>query len=235
VFPMVELLAASLRSDRLSQGKVGDGIIPKIPSETSMPAPMVSTTPSPAKSPLPDLPPYVPPLYLISRLYPAALLLAIRVLKTKFPTSPLALALLPHIRSMGPMSYVLGASTEFYNALIELRWDVYSDLKSVDGLLMEMERNSVAFDVGTWNALVKIGSERFSDLHGADGGVRGLGFWERPTNVKWFQKVAVEWKTVVAARLREQGLGVEITEREYGMASLPDSGQASVKQGTIWL
>lgn len=143
--------------------------------------------------------------------------------------------MLPQIRSLGPTSYVLGASTEFYNALIELRWDVYSDLQSIDGLLMEMERNGVEFDVGTWNILIKIQGERVTDLHDADRSTRGATFWERPSNMRWFQKVAVEWKMVVAARLREQGLDAEITEREYGAVSPPQAGPSDAEPGTVWL
>ena len=236
VFPMIELLHVSLRKEKLSHHNQGEEPTQKSPSDVSNPnTPETSIILSPAESPLPDLPPYVPPLYIISRLYPAALLLAFRLLRIKFPTSPLTLALLPQIRSLGPTSYVLGASTEFYNALIELRWDVYSDLQGIDGLLVEMERSGVAFDVGTWNTLVKVGGERFNDLHRADGGVRGLGFWERPHNIRWFQKVAVEWKMVVAGRLREQGLAGEISEREYVAAVLPEARQADAEEGTVWL
>jgi hypothetical protein len=119
--------------------------------------------------------------------------------------------------------------------LIELRWDVYSDLQSIDGLLMEMERNGVEFDVGTWNILIKIQGERVTDLHDADGSTRGATFWERPSNMRWFRKVAVEWKMVVAARLREQGLDAEITEREYGAVSPPQAGPSDAEPGTVWL
>lgn len=242
VFPMIELLDKSLRQERnFHNGKLPQRRQVEEPTRKTQDEildrgdPQKSITNAPVESPLPDLPPYVPPLYIISRLYPAALLLAFRLLKTKFPTSPLALALLPQIRSLGPTSYVLGASTEFYNALIELRWDVYSDLNGIDGLLVEMERSGVEFNIGTWNTLVGIGAERFSDLHSPDGGVRGVAFWERPHNLKWFQKVAMEWKMVVAARLTEQGLGAEISEREYGTGSLSEAGPAQAEQGTVWL
>ena len=235
VFPMIKLLDSSLRNEKLSQHKRVEALARNTPNHASKAGTVkASITPSTAESALADLPPSVPPLYVISRLYPAALLLAFRLLRTNFPTSPLPLAILPQIRSLGPTSYVLGASSEFYNALIELRWDVYSDLKGIDGLLMEMERSGVEFDVGTWNTLVKIGGERFNDLHDVAGGVRGTGFWERSYNVKWYQKVAVEWKLVIAARLREHGLGSEISEREYGTTALPEAGQASAEQ-TVWL
>jgi len=98
-----------------------------------------------------------------------------------------------------------------------------------------MERSGVEFNIGTWNTLVRIGAERFSDLHSPDGGVRGAAFWERPHNLKWFQKVAMEWKMVVAARLSEQGLGAEISEREYGTGGLSEAGPAQAEQGTVWL
>jgi hypothetical protein len=235
VFPMIQLLDNSLRQERsFHDGKLPQRKQAEEPSRQTD-DPQKSITPSPIESSLPDLPPYVPPLYIISRLYPAALLLAFRLLKTKFPTSPLALALLPQIRSLGPTSYVLGASTEFYNALIELRWDVYSDLQGIDGLLLEMERSGVEFNIETWNILVEIGAERFTDLHRPDGGARGAAFWERPHNVKWFQKVAVEWKTVIAARLREQGLDTEISEREYGVGSVSEAGPAQAEHETVWL
>ena len=235
VFPMIKLLNVSLRHEK-AQHKRLEAPTRGTPNQASKAGTAkASTELSPPEPTLADLPPSVPPLYVISRLYPAALLLAFRLLRTNFPTSPLSLAILPQIRSLGPTSYVLGASSEFYNALIELRWDVYSDLKGIDGLLTEMERSGVEFDVGTWNTLVKIGGERFNDLHDADGGVRGTEFWERSHNVKWYQKVAVEWKLVIAARLREHGLGSEISEREYGTNTLPKGGQASAEQGTVWL
>jgi hypothetical protein len=119
--------------------------------------------------------------------------------------------------------------------LIELRWDVYSDLQSIDALLMEMERNGVEFDVGTWNILVKIRGARVTDLHDANRGTRGATFWERPCNTRWFQRVAVEWKMVVAARLREQGLDAEIAEREYGTVSAPQAGPSDAAPNTVWL
>ncbi len=233
IFPMVEMLETSFREEKLRTRTQ-----PKPPNqdEATLNAPGSTELSIPETNPpLLDLPPHVPPLYIISRLYPAALLLALRLFVTNFPSSPLPLAILPHTRSLGPTSYVLGASASFYNTLIDLRWDVYSDLRSVDGLLSEMERSGVEFDIGTWNTLVKIGGERFTDLHAPNGGgTRGASWWERPQNATWFQKVAVDWKMAVAARLREQGLGMEISEREYGNY-VTDHKAGGTEQKTIWL
>lgn len=169
---------------------------------------------------LPEPPPYIPPLSIVSRIYPAALLLTLRLLAKYTPASPLALALLPTIKSLGPSSYVLGGTAPLYNTLIKLYWDVYSDFKAIDGLLAEMERGGIDWDEETYEILSEIGDERWRDFERPDDGTRPPGsrpksWWEKALHREGFEKVGVEWKRLIANKLREQGKDSFISEREY--------------------
>ncbi|KAL1904686.1 hypothetical protein Sste5344_009634 [Sporothrix stenoceras] len=92
-------------------------------------------------------------------LYPALLLHGQRLLDSHFAggaTSPLALAVLPRIKSLGLASYVLGASTQLYNHLLGMRWLRQGDANAVFGLLSEMQRAGLAFDQSTLNLVKSI-------------------------------------------------------------------------------
>ncbi|MCJ1350336.1 MAG: hypothetical protein MMC33_000317 [Icmadophila ericetorum] len=90
----------------------------------------------------------IPPLLLLQRSYDLLCGYAMRHFRRNFPTSPYAIALLPHIKSLGSTSFALGASKNLYNELLYIRWVHYFDLEGVAGLVEEM----VDFGIGT-NAL----------------------------------------------------------------------------------
>lgn len=72
-------------------------------------------------------------------LYPSYLLSALRLLDQQFArSSPMALNLLPRIKELGLMSYVLGVSSPFYNTLAGILWHRYGDAKATLDLLEEM-------------------------------------------------------------------------------------------------
>ncbi|KAH7627742.1 hypothetical protein B0T09DRAFT_170402 [Sordaria sp. MPI-SDFR-AT-0083] len=78
-------------------------------------------------------------MHLYGPLYPAYLLYGLRLLDTSFSrSSPLALNVLPRIKELGLASYVLGASTPFYNLLAHIHWHRYGDAEAVFNLLEEM-------------------------------------------------------------------------------------------------
>ena len=78
-------------------------------------------------------------MHLYGPLYPAYLLYSLRLLDTSFSrSSPLALNVLPRIKELGLASYVLGASTPFYNLLAHIQWHRYGDAEAVFNLLEEM-------------------------------------------------------------------------------------------------
>ncbi len=85
--------------------------------------------------------------------YPSHCLLALRLLHDKFPTSPLALNILPAIKRAGPTSFVLGATTALYNELLSIHWLVYDNMRAMADLLTEMDEHDVEFSQQTVDIL----------------------------------------------------------------------------------
>ena len=86
--------------------------------------------------------------YILQHNYAEYLLRALRLLRSDHPTSNYAQYILPTIKRLGPISYVLGTSPGLYNELLFLNWSEYSDLHGMADLLQEMmdkgiETNSV--------------------------------------------------------------------------------------------
>ncbi|KAI0547760.1 hypothetical protein F4679DRAFT_356160 [Xylaria curta] len=96
-------------------------------------------------------------LYVHGPLYPAYLLLALRRLDTAFSApSSLVFSILPRIKELGLESYVLGASTPFFNELLTIYWTRRGDLSGVLNLLEEMRHCGLYFDTRTSNILEQI-------------------------------------------------------------------------------
>ncbi|KAJ9497300.1 hypothetical protein H2202_007104 [Exophiala xenobiotica] len=145
-------------------------------------------------------------LTILHHVYPAALLFALRLYINHHPSSPLPHNLLPRIRSFGHTSYVLGASTQFYNSLMSLVWMTRSSLREIDALLLEMERGGVELNEETFRVLRQIEDERVADLQqhenhsGVQTGSRGGSWWLRHEQMFWFPRM-LDWLGVVSKRL----------------------------------
>lgn len=86
-------------------------------------------------------------IYVHGPLYPLFLLKGLRLLDKAFEKpSALALSVLPRVKELGLASYVLGASTPFYNTLMGIYWYRYGDVSAVFNLLEEMRRAGLSFD-----------------------------------------------------------------------------------------
>ncbi|KAB5511728.1 hypothetical protein GE09DRAFT_1163915 [Coniochaeta sp. 2T2.1] len=93
-------------------------------------------------------------IYIHGPLYPLLLLRGLRLLDRAFETpSPLALSVLPRVQELGLASYVLGASTPFYNTLISIYWYRYGDVAAVFNQLEEMRKAGLSFDEDTLELL----------------------------------------------------------------------------------
>ncbi|MCJ1435358.1 hypothetical protein MMC27_004730 [Xylographa pallens] len=125
------------------------------------------------------------PLSILQTNYAPLLLHAMRLLRTQFPTSTYGPALIPHIKHLGPVSYVLGASTELYNELLYLRWVHYHDLHACADLVQEMVEQGVGTDRITGKVFKDAENtrEKARKSHGSD--ISGNG--QEPT------KVAIAW------------------------------------------
>lgn len=99
----------------------------------------------------------VTPLSLYGPLYPSYLLLGLRLLDRGFARpSPLALALLPRIKSFGFTSHVLGASTQFYNELLRIYYYRQDDFRGMLDLLAEMENSALDVDDETLGIVLDV-------------------------------------------------------------------------------
>ena len=95
----------------------------------------------------------VSPLEILQTNYASHCLQAMRLFRQYFPASPYAMALLPQIKSLGPISYILGASTELYNELLYIRYKHHLDPNAVADLIDEMIDQGIGTDDVTWELL----------------------------------------------------------------------------------
>jgi hypothetical protein len=101
--------------------------------------------------------------------YPYLLRLALRILRYELRLPDACLTLFRHVKALGPVSYILGATTEVYNEMIIVLWKSYADFAAIDGLLAEMENAGVEFDEQTEKLLHSIVHEQ----HVVDSGELG--------------------------------------------------------------
>lgn len=105
-----------------------------------------------------------PASVLLSKNYSNYCLIALRLFRREFPTSQYALSLLPAIKKLGPVSYVLGASSSLYNELLLLKWTQYSDMDVMADMLEEMRKQGVEVDGDTIKILHAVARDRSKAL-----------------------------------------------------------------------
>lgn len=140
-------------------------------------------------------------LAIIGPNYPSFLLIAIRQLRTHFPTSNLPFQIIPTIKQLGRSSYILGASTPLYNELIAAAWHTWSDFDKIHELLKEMDNGGLEFDENTLDLLHKIRREGEKVLRGKHGEVKRL--WWNTDMVRSGWDSVVEWIPLVQERHRD--------------------------------
>lgn len=77
-------------------------------------------------------------LSILHRNYAEYCLNALRLFRKHYPSSSYAPSVLSTIKQRGPISYVLGVSTEIYNEILFLKWTQHSDLHGVADTIQEM-------------------------------------------------------------------------------------------------
>ena len=124
--------------------------------------------------------------------YAEYLLRALRLLRQHHPTSDYASCLLPTIKSLGPISYVLGTSPGLYNELLFLKWTQYSDLHGMADLLQEMMDKGIETNAVTMVLLTRLRRLRRHGIVGKMGLVVQQ-FWQmRGTQEGWRRIVGLE-------------------------------------------
>ena len=190
VFPLVEELNARIEDVRKAK-KRGPKVFKQIQSE-KLDKQAERRARDAAKLRDQNTPASLPPTVLLSILqteYPQYLTLVSRTLREHFPSSTYALNILPAVRRLGPISYVLGASTALYNETLLLLWNQESDLHGMADLLDEMGKQGVESNEVTTKFLRGVKQVRTSELLGANGAWRSM-WWRMASVEEGWQRVA---------------------------------------------
>ncbi|KAI9830240.1 MAG: hypothetical protein M1819_005767 [Sarea resinae] len=200
-----------------------------------------STTISDDDTATPPPPPATPNLSSLTLTYPTILLLSLRHLTTRFPSSPLPATLLATLKSHGPISYVLGATTPLYNTLLALRLHAGDrhGAAAADDLLRDMESGGIEFDEETLEILEEMAAPSVG-VGGGDAGraggdaaaaaaaaaanadalqtIQNMEFWHRD------QQKLNAWIPVVRARLVDRAVR-EARMGEFGVGDGDGEGE----------
>ena len=110
-------------------------------------------------------------LAILQRNYAHYNVCALRHWRRRHSSTSYALQLLPHIKSLGAISYVLGTSAGLYNEILYVKWEKFQDLHGIADLLQEMINQGIRANPLTMTFLRYIESVRSKDLEGKRGKV----------------------------------------------------------------
>jgi len=141
--------------------------------------------------------------------------LAARLWRRRFPKTNYMSLLLPHIKSLGPISYVLGASTSLYNEVLFMKWYQYNDLHGIADLLEEMVNQGVEHNLATLRLLKTIKNIRRVCLAGESGQLMQSWWNLRPVSEAWDRVNALYLQFVAKEReARSKAAQEEAREEE---------------------
>ena len=118
-------------------------------------------------------------------------------------SSPLTLAILPRIKQLGLVSYVLGASTPFYNGLMRVHFYRYGDITPMLDLLEEMRYAGLYMDA---TSLGLVQRAKFSLVRYAQG-THGPFLQEVMAQPEYdfvMMKRLVSWESIIKASMEER-------------------------------
>ncbi|KKY18416.1 hypothetical protein UCRPC4_g04952 [Phaeomoniella chlamydospora] len=174
-----------------------------------------------------EIPRHISPMEVLSILCPAAMTLVLRHLIRQYPNSSAILSLLDNLHSRGPMSYVLGSSTQFYNTLLAHWWNQYSDFRGMEKVLNDMQAGAVPFDLTTLNIIDGVREERFFSLAQASlyhedmssdeeqKNMRPAWWWQMDSNDKEFRRLTELWRQTIVESLEDTDAAEEIPDITY--------------------
>lgn len=143
-----------------------------------------------------------PSLLVFSMVYQRVLFIAAKLLCGRTRYTPLAFALLPTIKALGPSSYAMGASPGLFNELLIHSWRVHNTMTPVLSLLAEMDRMTCPMNAKTLSILNDILLFRTRAEHGEYGSaVRQL---EAMPNRKRDGRELLNWKKRIQEQLEQE-------------------------------
>ncbi|KAK3691241.1 hypothetical protein LTR37_018773 [Vermiconidia calcicola] len=156
-----------------------------------------TTTPSQPSTQITDL-------QILTHAFPRILQRTQVHLAKDYPSSSLSLALLPHIRSLGPTISSLGLTTQMYNLHLRLLWRTSQNIPAMLETLEEMDREVYEFNFGT----AAIIGEVLEWVESARKGRWGLSVrtvWRMEGALRGHKKLH-DWRKIVEERRREVAL-----------------------------
>lgn len=140
-----------------------------------------------------------PEIQIMTSNFPLHLLHFMNIIRTKYPSSMLGLALLPDLKRLGPSAFALGTTTALYNAHMRALYDKYpSELHNIIDVLTEMDREVYEFNEETENLLIEIlmNAQRFCR---GESGPALKALWTMDRMKRTLKKI-IEWREVVEDR-----------------------------------
>ena len=133
------------------------------------------------KPPFSTLPEGITDLQILTVNLPTHIIRIFRLFRDDFPASPLALAILPTLKGLGPRAFALGASIALYNSHMRMLFIRYPlSLHHIIDVLEEMDREVYAFDHQTSGLLATILTHAAKATRGEMGeGVKAVWSTER--------------------------------------------------------
>jgi len=214
VFTLVHELDARMKEhEKAAKGKSTKAGLPS--SQTPKVGRPSKKSLATAKSGEANTPKALPPTVLLSILtkeYPLYLVACCRLLRRSFPLSPYPLAMLSHVKRLGPLSYVLGASANLYNETLYLLWVTKNDLHGMADLLQEMRNQGVESNDVTVAFLKAVRRRRRYELSGQNGVWRQKWWGLGPVEEGWGR--LCEGMEVVLQEQRERNIRAAEEVRE---------------------
>ena len=158
-------------------------------------------------------------LLILHRNYNDYCLHALRIFRQKHPTSLYAPHVISTIKGHGPMSYVLGLSSNIYNEVLYLQWKQNSDLHGMADTIDEMLGLGLEGNEATMTLIRVIAKQRRSALRAPSGQV--MKEW-------WAMRGVVEgWRRVIDGYLK---IGSLITKRAHGLMPMDEQIQRRIRR-----
>ncbi|KAL9613254.1 MAG: hypothetical protein Q9167_002214 [Letrouitia subvulpina] len=163
---------------------------------------------------------------IVQRNYGDCCLEALRTLRYHFFTSPYSMHLLPTIKSLGPNSHVLAASTELYNELLFIKWREYNDLHGIADLLEEMANRGIEYN-GVTLAMLQIIRRAWFYAHNTPGERnRKLLWWQmQPTRDAWDRVRGLMRKVKHEVQMSKIRMAAEDNDMEQDDDEEPEVGE----------
>ena len=148
--------------------------------------------------------------------YADCLLSAMRLLRRRYPTSFYPFYILPTMKDLGQMSYVLGATINLYNEILFLKWTQFSDLHGMADLMQEMLNQGIEMNEITKVILRRVIAERRWSRMGKFGPIKQK-WWSMRGHVEGWHKVSSIYGNVRRGdRARQEREALVIGKEEYG-------------------